>query len=487
MWSPTNGVIVKRLNGWDAMLLYSETKNIPTHTVKIGVINLGHREADFTFDVFQRTLRRRLHLLEPLCYQLVDIPFKLHRPMWRENCTIDFDYHLRRVQVPTPGGRRELNQVIGEIASAPLDHSRPLWEMYFAEGIADNRVAVIAKVHHALADGVASANLMVKGIDFEESVQQEREPLPANAVPSAAQLLCAAGVDHLQQFGRIPRLISDTAAGVTRVRRRSKGRGKHPDLAPLLKAPPTFIGHVVSPRRMFATATLALADAKETSKHMGITINELVLAIAAGALRELLLRYDGRADAPIIASVPASLDTSPDRLTGNEMGGMLVSLPVHIDDPLERVRLIQVSSDIAKEYFHLLGPALAGRWMAYLPPAIAPWAFRWLAQRNAPNKLFNLPISNVPGPRKRGSIAGATLSEIYSVGPLVAGSGMNMTVWSYVDQLNISVLTDDVTLDDPHQATDAMIHAFTEMRSAGGLSAALTKVHTAMGQASAVV
>jgi diacylglycerol O-acyltransferase / wax synthase len=101
VWSTTNGVIVKRLNGWDAMLLYSETKNIPTHTIKIGVINLGHREADFTFDVFQRTLRRRLHLLEPLCHQLVDIPFKVHHPMWRENCTIDFDYHLRRVLTHT--------------------------------------------------------------------------------------------------------------------------------------------------------------------------------------------------------------------------------------------------------------------------------------------------------------------------------------------------------------------------------------------------
>lgn len=477
---------MKRLNGWDAMLLYSETPNIPTHTLKVGVFDLSGSKGDFTFQLFAQTLRRRLHRLEPLCYQLVDVPFKLHHPMWLENCSIDLDYHLRRIEVPSPGGRRELNAVIGQIASTPLDRRRPLWEMYFVEGMADDRVAVVGKVHHALADGVASANMIANAINFEECTQEEREPLPSNRVPSAARLVCAAASDHLQQVAGLPQLINDTAVGLSRVRRRSKERGKHPDLAGIFTAPPTFLNHAVSPGRRFASATLALADVKQISKHLGITINDAVLGAAAGALRELQLRRDRRADAPIVASVPASLDASPDRLTGNELGGMLVSLPVHIHDPMERVRLTQVSTGIAKEYFHLLGPALACRWMAYLPPGVAPQAFRWLALRDASNKLFNLPISNVPGPRKRGGVAGASLSEIYSVGPLVAGCGMNITVWSYVDQLNVSVLTDELSLPDPHQATDAMIRAFTEMRVASGLPADLTEVHTAMGRASAV-
>lgn len=167
---------------------------------------------------------------------------------------------------------------------------------------------------------------------------------------------------------------------------------------------------MVSPGRRFATATVALADVKQTSKRLGITINDLVLA---GALRELLLRNDGRADAPIIASVPASLDTSPDRLTGNELGRLLVSLPVHIADPLQRIQLTRTASEIAKENMRLLGPSLASRWVDYLPPSVAPALFRWLSSRDAQNKLLKLPISNVPGPRKRGRIAGATLSEIY--------------------------------------------------------------------------
>ena len=145
---------MKRLNGMDAMLLYSETPNLHTHTLKVFVIEAADFDGDFGFDVFRRTLARRLHLLDPLRYKLVDTPLKLHHRMWLENCPIDLDYHLHRVQVASPGGRRELDQVVGEVASTPLDRSRPLWEFHFAEGMAGNRFAVI-EIHHALADGAA--------------------------------------------------------------------------------------------------------------------------------------------------------------------------------------------------------------------------------------------------------------------------------------------------------------------------------------------
>jgi hypothetical protein len=124
-------------------------------------------------------------------------------------------------------------------------------------------------------------------------------------------------------------------------------------------------------------------------------------------------------------------------------------------------------------------------WMSYLPPSLAPGLFRRQARRVESASVMNLVISNVPGPRERGNIEGATVSEIYSVGPVVAGSGLNITVWSYVDQLAISVLTDDLTLDDPHEATDAMIDAFVEIRIAAGLSRELTPLGSAMPLAAA--
>ncbi len=160
------------------MLLYSETPNLHTHTLKVAIIHAPRTrggeepldyEGEFTFDVFRRTVARRLHLLDPLRYRLVDIPWKLHHPMWLEDCPVDLDYHLRRVTVPSPGGRRELDEVIGRIASTPLDRSRPLWEFHFAEGMADDRFALIGKVHHTLADGVASANLLARLMDLRGS------------------------------------------------------------------------------------------------------------------------------------------------------------------------------------------------------------------------------------------------------------------------------------------------------------------------------
>jgi WS/DGAT/MGAT family acyltransferase len=474
---------MKRLNGMDAMLLYSETPNLHTHTLKVAIVHTADYAGEFTFDVFRQTMARRLHLLDPLRYQLVDIPWKLHHPMWLEDCPVDLDYHLRRVQVRPPGGRRELDELIGHIASRPLDRSRPLWEFHFVEGMADDRFALIGKVHHTLADGVASANLLARLMDLADGTQDEHNDYATCELPSKSRLIWEAQLDHFRNMAALPGLISDAVRGATRVRRRAKDRDDH-GMAKMFKTPPTFLNHVVSPERTFATASLSLAAVKETAKHLGVTFNDIVLAMAAGGLRELLLRYDGRADQPILASVPVSTDKSADRITGNEISGLAVSLPVHLDDPLQRVRLTSVAATRAKEDNELLGPELHGRMMEYLPPPLAPALFRWQSKRTAHNKIMNVAVSNVPGPRKPGHLGGAPVSEIYSVGVLSAGSAFNMTVWSYVDQLDIAILSDDQTFNDTHEATDAMVHAFGEIRRACGLSEQ-GAVGTAMGPATA--
>ena len=466
-------------------MLYTETPEVHMHTLKIGVLDVSGVPGGYSFDLFRSVAYPRLQALAPLRYQLVDIPMKLHHPMWAVNDHIDFDYHVRRAQVAAPGGRRELDQLIGEIASTPLDRGRPLWEMYVAEGLADNHIAVIHKVHHVLADGVASANQMAKAMEPHEPSRVVGMPEAPDIPRTRAALLKAAGRDHLGLIRKLPRLVSETAAGVSRVRRRSRERGEQPDLARNFAPPQCFINHVVTPGRRFATAPLALSDVKQTGKQLGVTINDMVLAMASGALRRLLLKYDGRADSPLIAGVPASTDPSPDRLAGNEFTYMTPSLPVHIEDPLERVRLTSVGTKVAKENNELLGPTLLPAWLSYLPPALAPRMFRRQARRLESASVMNLVISNVRGPRERGNIEGAIVSEIYSVGPVVTGSGLNITVWSYVDQLAISVLTDDRTLDDPHEATDAMIDAFAEIRSAAGISGDLRPVDAAMPLAAA--
>ena len=475
---------MRRLNGMDAYLLYSETPNLHSHTLKVAVIDASdfaesHGE-EFGFDVFRRHVGRRLHLLEPLRYRLVEMPLRLHHPMWLEDCDVDLDYHVRRVGVPAPGGRRELDDVISRIASTPLDRSRPLWEFHFAEGLAGRRFALIGKVHHALADGVASVNLLARAMDIVGGDQDERGVEESDGAPTTSALLAEAGRDHMRQVAELPGLIRDAATGFSKVRKRARQRGGHPDLAHGFDAPATFLNHQVSPQRRFGSATLALSDVKQAAKRLGVSINDIVLATAAGALRTLLLHYDGQADQPIIASVPTATDKSPERITGNEISGLSISLPVHVADPLERVRLVALATGLAKEDHELIGPELYSRLMTYLPTALAPPAFRWMSTRDGRNKMMNVAVSNVAGPRVRGHFGGAPVSEIYSTGVLSLGAPVNITVWSYVDQMGIAVLTDDRTFGDVHEATGALTDAFAEIHCAAGFSKTLTVVDAAL-------
>ncbi|OBG87134.1 diacylglycerol O-acyltransferase [Mycobacterium sp. E802] len=472
---------MKRLSGWDAFLLYTETPTVHMHTLKIAVIaldDLGGRK--FGIDEFREVIRARLHKLEPFCYQLVDIPFKFHHPMWRENCDVDLEYHVRPWRVREPGGRRELDEAIGQIGSTQLDRNRPLWEMYFVEGLANDRIAVVNKIHHALADGIASANLLARGMDLQDGPKHDDACYAADPAPSKTELVRSAFTDHMRQLGRLPGTFRYTAQGFGRVRR--SHRKLSPELTRPFTPPPSFMNHILEEKRLFATATLALADVKETGKALGVTINDLVLAMSSGALRKLSLKYDGHADHPLLASVPMSFDFSPDRISGNRFSGVLVALPVDVADTAERVRCAHDAAALAKESHQLIGPELIARWAAYMPPAPVEAVFKWLANKDGQNKVLNLNISNVPGPRERGKVGGATVTEIYSVGPITTGSGLNITVWSYVDQLNISVLSDEATVDDPHEVTDGMLEEFREIRRVAGLSDQLTVVDSAMPQ-----
>ena len=469
---------MKRLSGWDAVLLYSETPTVHMHTLKLAVIeldDLGGRK--FGIDEFRKVIHSRLYKLDPFRYELIDIPFKFHHPMWRENCEVDLDYHVRPYRVDSPGGRRQLDDAVGRIASTPLDRSKPLWEMYFIEGLANGRIALLGKIHHALADGVASANLLARGMDLQ-SGPADRDSYAMDPAPGRSELVRTAFADHLRQIRRLPGVMRYTAQGIGRVRKSSKKLS--PELTRPFTPPPSFMNHRVDAQRKFATTTLALADVKQTAKQLGVTINDMVLAISAGALRRLSLKYDGRADHPLLASVPVSFDFSPDRISGNYFTGVMMVLPIQLNDPLERVQAVHDAAVDAKETHHLLGPELVSRWAAYFPPAPAERLFHWLADKDGQNKVLNIPISNVPGPREPGRVGGALVTQIYSVGPLTTGSGLNITVWSYVDQLNISVLSDGATLLDPHELTDAMIDAFIEIRRAAGLSEELTVIEEAV-------
>ncbi|MDT5065275.1 MAG: diacylglycerol O-acyltransferase / wax synthase, partial [Mycobacterium sp.] len=401
---------MKRLSGWDAVLLYSETPSVHMHTLKLAIIDVSELSGrQFGIDEFRQVIHGRLHKLDPFRYELVDIPFKFHHPMWRENCEVDIEYHVRPYRLESPGGRRELDEAVGRIASTALDRSRPLWEMYFIEGLANGRIAVLGKIHHALADGVASANLLARGMDLQAG-PDDRDSYATDPAPTRPELVRTAFGDHLRQIGRLPGMMRYTAQGVGRVRRSSKKLS--PELTRPFTPPPSFMNHRVDAQRKFATATLALADVKQTGKKLDATINDMVLAMSTGALRQLSLKYDGHADHPLLASVPVSFDFSRDRISGNRFSGVMMTLPVQLTDPVERVRAVHHAAVDAKETHNLLGPELVSRWSAYFPPAPAERLFHWLAEKDGQNKVLNIPISNVPGPREPGRVGGALVTEI---------------------------------------------------------------------------
>src|SRR5690242_21040863 len=189
------------------------------HTLKLAVIELDDLGArTFGIDEFRKVIHSRLHKMEPFCYQLVEVPGKIHHPMWRENCEVDLDYHVRPYRVDAPGGRRQLDEAVGRIASTPLDRSKPLWEMYFIEGLANGRIAVLGKIHHALADGVALANLLARGMDLQEGPQGDRDSYATEPAPTRGELMRSAFADHVRQIRRFPSVMRYTADGMRRVR-----------------------------------------------------------------------------------------------------------------------------------------------------------------------------------------------------------------------------------------------------------------------------
>src|SRR5438067_1381131 len=293
---------MRRLSGWDAYLLYAETPTVHTHTVKILIVDPDVRGEPMTFERFRDVLTAFVPRIAPLRFQLLQVPFGLHHPMWLEDAPLDLDDHLFHVTALPPGRRRELDSLVGEIASTQLDRSRPLWTIHYVDGLDGGRLALVAKIHHALADGMAAANAITKVISRSMELPRAR-PGPPPPRPRSSEILAAAARDHLRSIRRLPSLVGRTVQSVRRVR--AAGDLYAPSDLRMLEAPETFLNTPLSPRRGFGTATLSLSDARRVGETTNATINDMVLALVTGALRQLFLDR-GEEPVSLIASVPVS-------------------------------------------------------------------------------------------------------------------------------------------------------------------------------------
>ena len=464
---------MERMTGMDAGFLYMETPSLHMHTLKIGVIDPSGVSGGYTFERFRDELAKRLHLLPPFRRRVVDVPRGIHHPVWIEDPEFDLDRHLKRTAVPTPGGARQMDALIGDIASTQLRRDRPLWEIWALEGLQDGHVAFVAKIHHALADGVASAALLANVLSADPDPADPpppAEPWRPEPIPDAKTLRRDAARTRRAGVKDIPALYRKTRAGAKELAKYRETATIRPP-RPIRDVPRTSFNGPLSPNRVFATTTLALEDFKKVKSALGVSLNDIVLAVAGGSLRRYLDGRGERLAKSLVAAVPVSSDKPEDvaRLGGNKVSNMFTTLATDVADPVARVRAIHEVTKEAKVAQNILGADTMANWLEYAPPRPFNWFMRTysrrgLAARHRPP--INLVVSNVPGPRASLYIAGAKLVALYSVGPILEGIGLNITVWSYMDQMNFAAIACKDLLPEVHRITDGLPDALDELSKA---------------------
>ena len=473
---------MERLSGLDASFLYNETPSLHMHTLKYSVLDVSAVEGGFTLERLREALERRLHRLPPFRRRLVEVPGGLHHPVWIEDPSFDLDFHVRRVGVSAPGGRREMDEIIGEIASWPLDRRHPLWEIWVLDGLADDLddpvgspatgklVGFLVKMHHAMADGVAAAALLA---NVMATSPDELDPPPPDtpwrpeAVPPWWRLVIDAILDGARNLWRLPRLVQRTGTGVLAVVKRRREADVSPPL-PILHTSRTPFNGGLTPHRSFATTDLQLDAIKAVRAAFGVTVNDVILGLVAGSLRAHLEAEGALPARPLVAGVPVSSDTAggPERLSGNRVSNLFTSLRTDLADPVERLHAIHEVTGAAKEVHNLLGADMLADWIEYTPPRPYAWFMRAYSRHNLAerhNPPINLVVSNVPGPREPLYAVGARMEGIWSVGPILEGVGLNVTVWSYLDRVYVGVIGCREHWKDLHVVTDGMTAALEEL------------------------
>jgi diacylglycerol O-acyltransferase / wax synthase len=459
---------LRRLRGVDAYVWYNQTPTNHMHTLKIAILDTENSPISYSAERFTRDLKDRLHRIPSFRWLLLETPLGLHHPLWVDDPDFDIARHVFRARAKAPGGPRERDEIIGAVASTPLPADRPLWQVHLIEGLADGRVAAVVKVHHALADGNAAANLLLRVTDDPEDVAVPTTPWNPAPVPSRSTLIWQALRAHPPQARRLAELVRQTHRGRRAAKEYWDRRGA-PRTRPF-SGPRTFLNGTIDHRRGFATTAVPL-EAVNALRGSDFSVNDFVLAIATGALRRILLDHNDLPGEALVAYVPAATSRLPDRLYGNSVGPLFAELPVHIDDCRRRLPLIHDAMRSARQANALLGPDLFDDWLEYVPPKL----FTWIAGAYSRSKLIarrrprmNVLVSNVRGPSQQLTMFGLPMCDFYSVGPLDIGMALNITVWSYGGNLNFNVLTCPAQLPDAHAVTAAIQDAFDELQSSFG-------------------
>jgi WS/DGAT/MGAT family acyltransferase len=461
---------VKRLTGTDALFLSLETPAWHQHVGGLTILDPGGRKV--TFDQVLDRIDASLPHAPKFRWKLRQVPFGIDRPVWVDDDEFDVRRHVRRIAVPSPGGARETAEVAGTLLSTQLERSRPLWELWFIEGLANGRVAILLKYHHALLDGVSGASLATVLMDLEPDAPPPAPPdhdTSAGSDPSNVALLGHSLGTVLGRPIGLARYVTGMAGkGMTLAERMRSDQ----ETRALLRAPLTPFNAPVGPRRSLAFSSVALDDVRAVKGAHDVKVNDIVLALVGGALRSYLLGLGSLPDAPLVTAVPVSTRAEGDTAQDNQITNMFVSLATDVEDAVDRLLAIRTSSRSAKA----MTAAVRARQIQSLGEVVSPLIigttirtiYRTGLMTRMPMRINTL-VSNVPGPPFPLYMCGAKVTGIFPSSIILEGVGLNVTVFSYEDRIDFGFHVDPDLVPDPWTIAEAVPEALGDLMTASSL------------------
>lgn len=463
---------MQRLSGLDASFLYLETAAQPLHVCSILELDTSTVPGGYTFDRLRDELAMRVKAMPEFRAKLADSRFNPDHPVWVEDNEFDVHRHLHRIGLPAPGGRAELAEICGHIASLPLDRSRPLWEMWVIENVAGTdahaggKLALMTKVHHSAVDGVTGANLMSTLCSTEPDAPPP-DPVPGAGGASELEIAVNGAIRFATRPLKLMNVLPSTVSTVIDTARRAT---KGLTMAAPFAAPKTAFNANVTGHRNIAFAELDLDDIKKVRAHFGVKVNDVVMALVSGVLRRFLLDRGELPDSTLVAMIPVSVHDKSDRPGRNQVSGMFSSLHTNIDDAGERLMAIASANSVAKQHSSAIGATLLQDWSQFAAPAVFGIAMRVYARSNlsAAVPVHNLVVSNVPGPQVPLYLLGCEVKSMYPLGPIFHGSGLNITVMSLNGKLDVGLISCPELLPDLWDMADDFAVALDELLDATG-------------------
>ena len=461
---------MKRLSGLDAAFLYLETPSTPMHTM--GVLILAKRSPALSLNAIESLLLDRLHYLPSLGQRVMSIPFNLDHPVLVDDPNFDIRDHVVRVHWDEPGTLEQVDWAVGHLASRPLDRARPLWQVWWFDHLEGGGSALVFKIHHSIIDGVSSAVFMAQLLDT-----QPRSPLPRadlreaqiDEVPGASTLAAQALIHQTQKSVNAVRIALRLARELRNRRSVHSNETETEEQRPartLLLPPREPFNGSLSTRRTISRASAPLEDFRYVKKVFDTTINDVVLAATTLALRSYLGAKTGSWQRPLIAAVPVSTRRVEHEPGGNHVSSLFVRLPVYLSRPHDIIRTIKANTQSAKQTHSALRVRLMETALEVAPPAAVAWLARQherLGLANWHPPPCNLIVSNIAGPAVPLYFAGAQVQAAYPFGPLITGSGLNLTVMSYRGRMNFGLIACPKRMPHAKRFVSELVSAVTTL------------------------